>query len=221
MLQILTSPKPFFEACAGQEPSLKKPALIILLMAVLSGITGYLMGEIMGRMFSGIAAGIDMSLISAISAAGGSFLATWFMWLVAAVVLLIMVKILKGSGSFKRYAEITGYSFLPLLIGTVISVCLSLYYLPRIPVSPVKVADPGQIQAAMTSFMQNPVMQEYMLLSTVLSIIFLIWGVNICAIGLEKCCNLTSKQSLIAAGVPVALYIIYSVYTLVTTAGLI
>ncbi|WP_319580632.1 Yip1 family protein [uncultured Methanospirillum sp.] len=217
MLHILLSPKSFFETCAGSEPSLKKPAVIIFLMSILTAITGYLIGEITGKLLSGFMEGIG--LITAISTAVSSFLAPWFIWLVIAVVLMVMTRILKGTGSFKRYAEIAGYSMLPQLIGAVISVILGFWYLPRIQVSPIKVADPTQIQTLMTDFFKNPLMQEYSLLSTTLSVILLIWTANIAAIGLEKCCGLTSKQAMIAAGLPIAVYILYSLYTLITMLG--
>jgi hypothetical protein len=217
MLQILLSPKQFFETCAGFEPSLKKPALIIFLMSVFTAGSGYLLGELTGRMLSGFMEGIG--LITAVSTAVTSFLAPWFMWIITAVILMIMTKIFKGTCSFKRYAEIAGYGLLPQLIGSVISLVLAFWYLPRIQVSPIKVVDPAQIQLLMGDFLKNPLMQEYTLLSTILSVILLIWTANIAAIGLEKCCGLSSKQSLIAAGLPIALYIIYSLYTLATMSG--
>nr|WP_319537790.1 Yip1 family protein [uncultured Methanospirillum sp.] len=217
MLQILLSPKSFFETCAGSEPSLKKPALIIFLMSIFTAVSGYLIGELTGKLLSGFMEGIG--LITAISTAVTSFLAPWFIWLVIAVVFMVMTRILKGSGSFKRYAEIAGYGMLPQLIGSVISVILAFYYLPRIQVSPIKVADPTQIQTLMTDFMKNPLMQEYTLLATIMSVILLLWTANIAAIGLEKCCGLSSKQSLIAAGLPIIVYILYSIYTLSTMLG--
>jgi len=176
-----------------------------------------MVGELTGRMLSGFMEGLE--LITAISTSITSFVAVWVMWLVAAVVLMIMVKILKGTCSFKRYAEIAGYGMLPQLIGTIISTGLALWYLPKIQVSPIKGIDPIEIQAHMTDFMKNPIMQEYTILSTILSIIFLLWAANIAAIGVEKCCGLTAKQSIIAAGLPVALYIIYSLYTVASLIG--
>lgn len=217
MLNYLTSPKTFFESCSGREPSLKVPACIVLVMSILSAAAGYMIGELTGRILSGFMEG--MELITAISTSVSSFFGPWIMWLIAAVVLLIMTRILKGAGSFKRIAEITGYGMMPLLIGTVISLGMSLYYLPGIQVTPIKVADPAQIQVLMKNFMSNPAMQEFSLISTFLMIIFLLWTANICAIGLEKCCNLSVKRSLIAAGVPVVVYILYSLYTLGTVYG--
>ena len=212
MLEYLISPKTFFESCAGREPSLKVPALIILVMALLYAISGYMIGELTGRLLSGFMEG--MAFFTAISVAVGSFFAPWIMWIIAVVVLMIMIRVQKGSSSFKRVAEISGYGMVPLVIGAVISLALSLYYLPGIKVTPIKVADPEQIQVLMTNFMNNPVMQEYTLISTFVTIILLLWTANICAIGLEKCCSLSVKQSLIAVGVPVVVYILYSLYTL-------
>jgi len=215
MFEFLTSPKIFFETCAGREPSLKIPALIILLMSILSAVSGYMMGELTGRLLSGFMEGI--ALFTAISTSVIAFIGPWLIWIVIVVVLMIMIRIQKGSCSFKRVAEISGYSMFPLVIGSVISLVLSLYYLPGIKVTPIKVADPEQIQVLITNFMNNPMMQEYSLISTFLMFILLIWTANICAIGLEKCANLSVKQSLIASGIPVVLYILYSLYTLGTT----
>ena len=68
MFAFLTSPKTFFESCSGREPSLKVPAFIILVMSILSAASGFLIGELTGRILSGFMEG--MELISEISQPG-------------------------------------------------------------------------------------------------------------------------------------------------------
>lgn len=215
--EVLTNPRTFFQNVSITAPSLKIPALIILVMAVIGSISGYLMGELSGKMISGVMEGIET--ITAMSAAISTLIGTFIVWIVAAVILFALQKVMQGTGTFKRVMEISGYGMVPLLFATIITVILTGYYVPQADISPIQSSDPEEISAAAMSFMDDPALHEFSLISTIITIIFLIWVANLWSIGVESCCGLEAKKALIVAGLPVVIYIAYSLSTLLLFTG--
>jgi hypothetical protein len=212
--EIITSPRNFFETLSGEPASLKWPLLIISLMAVISAIVGWQMGELTGRLMAGLMQG--MAQITAIITAVSAFFGTFVMWLVAAVIFYVLHKLFKGTGSFTRIAQITGYGMVPQILSSLIGLLLAFYYLPQVAISPITSASasPDKINAAVQSLMQDPSLHQFTLISTILSIILFIWSANLWAFGFEACCGLDGKKAMMTAGIPVAIYIIYTLASL-------
>jgi len=205
--QLITSPRDFFASLNEQPPSLKVPILIMALMGICSAITGYMMGELTGKLLSGMMQGIGM--ITAVFSAVSSFFGPVFMWVIAAVIFFALQKFFSGTGSFKRVAEIAAYGMIPLILASMIGILLTMYFLPMIDVSPVTSSDPDQINAAVQSMLANPALHQLSLISSLLTIILLIWSANLWAFGFEICCALDTKKAFLTAGIPVLLFIIY------------
>jgi len=217
IIELLTNPRGFFGTLCKNEPSLKIPALIILVMAVLSAITGYMMGELSGKLFSSMMEGL--ATIAAVSAAITTFISTFIIWLIAAVILFGLQKIMQGTGTFKRVLEICGYGMVPLVFATIISLILSGYYLPQADINPIRSTNPEEISKAAMSMMLDPALHEFSIVSTIVSIIFLIWVASIWSIGIETCCGLPNKKALIVAGLPIVIYIAYTLSSLLLFTG--
>lgn len=209
---LITRPREFFSELSHCEPSLKWPGLIITIIAICSGIMGYQMGELTGRLFSHMMEG--MGTITAVFGAGGAFVSTFLMWIIAAVIFFIIQRLLKGTGSFTLVTEITGYGMFPMIISAIAGILLAMHYLPLADVTPVIGSDPEKINAAVQSLMTDPALHQLTLISAILGIILMIWSANIWAFGLETCCGLDSRKALIAVGIPVLIYIIYTLVTL-------
>ena len=212
IIQILTKPKEFFASCADQEPSLRWPCILITIMAVLSAIVGYQMGELTGRLLSGMMQGLG--IITSVITAVGSFFSPYIMWVIAIVIFYALQRFFKGTGSFKRVAEITGYGMLPLIFASVVGIILAMYYLPMVAIKPFFGSDPQKINAAVQGMLQDPALHQFSILSSIISIIFMIWAANLWAFGFETCCGLDSKKAMMTAGIPVLVYIIYTLATL-------
>jgi hypothetical protein len=158
IIEVLTNPRAFFGTICKQEPSLKKPALIILGMALIGSVTGYMMGELSGKLFSGMMEGL--ATIAAVSAAITTFLSTFLIWLIAAVILFGLQKVMEGTGTFKRVMEICGYGMIPLVFATIISLLLSAYYIPQADISPIRSTNPEEISKAAMSMMLDPALHD-------------------------------------------------------------
>lgn len=215
--ELLTNPRTFFASICQAEPSLKRPALFILVMAVIGSISGYMMGELSGKMLSGFMEGIET--ITAIGAAVSALIGSIIIWFIAAVILFAIQKVVQGTGTFKRVMEICGYGMIPLLFATIITVILTAYYIPQADISPVKTSDPEEISLAAMTMMNDPALHEFTLISTIITIIFLIWVANLWSIGVETCCGLSPKKALIVAALPVIIYIAYTLSSLLLFTG--
>ncbi|MDD1716054.1 MAG: YIP1 family protein [Methanolinea sp.] len=213
---LLLHPERFFAASGAGEPNLRVPALIALCGAVVSGILGYLMSEIYAEMFSaaaGAGIGAFLGIIAGISAFLG-FLVIW--WLVFAGVFFVISIPMKGKGPFTRTLANVGYGLVPTVIGSVLTLVLSFLYLPRVHVIlPRNLQDPAALTQAMTGIMQDPVMREFTMVSSLISILFLIWSANIWIFGIRQARELTTRNAVITVILPVAVYIAYMIYTLI------
>lgn len=217
IIELLSNPRAFFGSICKNEPSLKIPALIILFMAIISSVSGYMMGELSGRIFSGMMEGI--ATITAITAAAATFVSVLIIWLVAAAILFGLQKALQGNGSFRRVMEICGYGMVPLVFSTIILLLLSGYYIPQADISPVRSANPEVISKAAATMMQDPALHELSIISLLVTIIFLVWVASNWSIGIETCSGLSTKKALIVAGLPVLIYIVYALASLLLYTG--
>ena len=217
IIELLSNPRAFFGSICKNEPSLKIPAIIILFMAIISSVSGYMMGELSGRIFSGMMEGI--ATITAITAAAATFVSVLIIWLVAAAILFGLQKALQGNGSFRRVMEICGYGMVPLVFSTIILLLLSGYYIPQADISPVRSANPEVISKAAATMMQDPALHELSIISLIVTIIFLVWVASNWSIGIETCSGLSTKKALIVAGLPVLIYIVYALASLLLYTG--
>lgn len=217
IIELLSNPRAFFGSICKNEPSLKIPALIILLMAIISSVSGYMMGELSGRIFSGMMESI--ATITAVTAAAATFVSVLIIWPVAAAILFGLQKTLQGNGSFRRVMEICGYGMFPLVFSSIILLLLSGYYIPQADISPVRSANPEVISKAAATMMQDPALHELSIISLIVTIIFLVWVASNWSIGIETCSGLSTKKALIVAGLPVLIYIVYALASLLLYTG--
>jgi hypothetical protein len=217
IIELLSNPRAFFGSICKNEPSLKIPALIILFMAIISSVSGYMMGELSGRIFSGMMESI--ATITAVTAAAATFVSVLIIWPVAAAILFGLQKTLQGNGSFRRVMEICGYGMFPLVFSSIILLLLSGYYIPQADISPVRSANPEVISKAAATMMQDPALHELSIISLIVTIIFLVWVASNWSIGIETCSGLSTKKALIVAGLPVLIYIVYALASLLLYTG--
>ena len=199
MIEILTNPDKFFEVKKEEEVSLKIPALIVLIIGIISGIGAYFMGGLTAEMLSGTLppeAQAFLSFIS-ISTAIAAVIFSLILWVVVAALSFGISYLFKGEGKFKRTLEFVGYGFIPMIISGIISAIL-MYNIVSTAHIPV-VTDPALIEGALEPLMKDPLMQ----LSFIIGILFMLWSANIWVFGLKHARNLTTKNALISVGIPI------------------
>ena len=208
LVTLVTDPRAFFEALEGGPVSLRVPALIVFIVGVLGAITGYQMSSVVINALDipgmeGL--GGVMGAIGAISA----LIVVFLFWVIYTAVFFVISMAFKGRGDFNRLLAYVGYGHLPQIIGGAVSLVLTWSYLSNLRVP--SLTDPAAIQEWTQSLLQNPTMQ----LASAVGLLFLLWSANIWIFGVRTGRKLSTRDAAITVGVPVLLYILYTVYTLV------
>jgi hypothetical protein len=213
---LLIRPERFFAARAAEAPDFRIPAIIVLCGAAISAAAAFMMSDLYAQMFAGAAIGGMGTFLGAISAVSAfvGFIIIW--WLVMAGVFFLISMVFDGKGAFQRTLVNVGYGLLPLVIGSVFTLALTLYYMPRVVVPSVRnLQDPSAIQQAILGLMHDPAMREFTQISGIITIIFLIWAANIWIFGVRQARELTLRNAAITVLIPVVISIAYTVFTLV------
>ena len=218
---LLFRPDTFFRRVVAEPESLKIPALIVIAGGIIAAAAAYVVAGTYSKMFEA-AAGAGMASFIGLAGAVSAFImfvVIW--WIIFAGAFTVISLVFKGSGSFKRTLQCTGYGLLPVVIGSIISLFVALYYVPMIQ-APVltSFSDPAAIQRAVEGVFQDPAFREFTLISTAISIIFLAWSANLWIFGMQHARNLPLKQAAVTVLVPVVIYIVYILLTVTRGTGM-
>ncbi|MHC1574546.1 MAG: YIP1 family protein [Candidatus Methanogasteraceae archaeon] len=199
MTNVLTNPDQFFAELSTRDESLKTPFLIVLTIAIIAAISAAMMASAVASLLPTEAAAFA-GIGAAIGAIGG-LIVQFVMWLLYAGVFYVISMLFNGEGSFKRCLEFIGYGFIPSIIGAIIGLGVMMTVLPTIEFS---IENPELFQQTL---MSNPTMQA----SAILGIFLTLWSANIWIFGIKHARNLSTRDALITVGVPVGLYLLYSI----------
>jgi len=211
----LFNPDAFFGNAAKGSESLRTPALILLACAVLAAAQGFLVGGPVARLMEGAmpSAGTIILLAAAIV----PLIVTFVVWVLWTGVIYAISLGFKGTGSFRKLLECTGYGFIPQLIGAIITVAVALVYIPLVAVpqiTPAALQNPEAIQAATKALMHDPAMAAFTQTAAVVGIVFLLWSANIWIFAAKQARRLSLRDAAICVFIPVLVYILYTIYTL-------
>ncbi|RPI40724.1 MAG: YIP1 family protein [Methanoregulaceae archaeon] len=215
LIDILVRPDAFFSSVMAEKESLKIPALIILSGGIVAAITGYLMGGLSAKMMAGVMPGLEV--VITLSATAGALIGTFIFWLVASGIFYLISSLLKGQGSFTRVLEVIGYGYLPQIAGSIITLVAAVLYIPKITVPTLTKAaleDPAMIEQVTKAFMHDPAMMELTQITTLVSIVFMLWSAHIWIFGIKHARGLSPRNAAICVGVPIVLYVVYLTYNL-------
>jgi len=212
---VLIRPDAFFSALVTEKESLKIPSLIILAGGIVAAIYGYLLGGLTAKMMAGVMPGMDTIII--LSATAGALIMTFIFWLIVAGVFYLFSSVFKGEGSFNRVLEVVGYGYLPQIAGSLITIVAAIVYIPRITVPALTQAaleDPTMIAQVTKAFMHDPAMMELTQITSLITLVFLLWSANIWIFGVKHARRLSPQNAAICVGVPVVMYVLYTIYKL-------
>jgi hypothetical protein len=199
MTNVLTNPDQFFSELSAKDTKLMTPTGIVLVAAIIAAISAVMMADVVISTLPE-----EVAVFSSIGAAIGAivgFIMQFIMWLLYAGVFYVISIFFSGVGSFKRCLEFIGYGFIPLIIGAIIGLVAMMTVFPTIEFS---VENPELFQQAL---MSNPTLQA----SAVTGAFLTLWSANIWIFGIKHARNLSTQNALITVGVPVGLYLLYSI----------
>jgi hypothetical protein len=279
ILDILLRPDAFFRDATGEEESLKIPALIILIGAIIGSATAYFMAGPTAQMMDGITPGLGS--ITLVMALVMSFIGVFFSLIflaeiffiismalrnelvpgfnrefiasvlgVAGLLVVIVTSLLEKNVSatpdtvtliisllpvvgilaiivsififlsnerFQRPLEFIGYGYIPQVAGSLITLVAVYTYVPRITVpvlTKTVLENPSALQAAMKTLMHDPAMVELTQITTLITIVFLLWSANIWIFGMKHSRQLSPRDAALCVGIPVVAYVLFMIYNL-------
>jgi hypothetical protein len=215
LIDILIRPREFFQYAITEKESLKIPGLIVFALGIVSAVYAYLIGSLTGKMMAGLIPGMES--IIAVSTILGALLGIFVFWGIWTGVFYLISSLFKGTGTFKRSLEFTGYGYLPQIFGAILIVIVAIQYIPRVIVPEISTAasqDPQLLQDAVKALMHDPAMMEMTQIISIISIVFLLWSANIWIFGMRNARQLSERDSALCVGIPVVVYILYMIYTM-------
>ena len=210
LLRVLLDPGHFFEARMQGGPSLKVPALIALVIALIGAVSTIPMMDITMAMLPAEMQGLG--LLIAVFSAAIAFVGGFLAWIIYGVVFYIVSMIFKGQGSLSRTLEFTGYGLIPQVFGGIIGTYFSYRLLSGLHIPPM--TSPEQMVAfsenLVTILTTDPLAQ----IAGIVTILFMVWSANIWIFGMKYARNLSTRDAALTVGIPVGLYILYLLITL-------
>lgn len=185
LINVLVAPKRFFGALGAGKEKIGLPALIVLVSALIAGVAGYLVAASLSIDVPDVNSA-TLSLIIGISAAFIVIVTMFVVWVIMALVLHVIAKILGGTGSFKSTLAAAGYGTFPQIISGLVTVAVLLVYHP----------DMGTL--ASTGLKALGTVNPFLAVTAVVGIIVLIWSVVIETYGLAYAHDLSIKKALVA-----------------------
>jgi len=215
LIDVLFRPDDFFSYLKTKSESLKIPALIILAGGMVAAIYGYLMAGLSAKMMANVMPGME-SIIS-LAAIPVTVIMTFIIWLIVAVVFYLISFLFKGEGSINRVLEVVGYGYLPQIAGSLITAVIAFIYIPKITVPTLTMAqlqDPAIAAEVTKAFAHDPAMMMLTQITTLVSIVFMLWSAHIWIFGIKHARGLSPRDAAICVGVPIVLYVLYMTYNL-------
>jgi hypothetical protein len=212
---LLVHPGAFFQDALKEKESLKIPGLIVAILGIVSAVYAYLIGELTGRMLAGMLPGMES--IIAISSIFVAVILVFLFWVIWTGVFYVISSVFKGKGSFTRSLEFVGYGYLPQILGVLLTIIVALQYLPRVVVPQITSAmaqNPQMIIDATNALRHDPAMMEMTQITSVISIVFLLWSANIWIFGMRGARELSERDSALCVGIPVVVFILYIIFTM-------
>ncbi len=215
LIDVLLRPGEFFSRLMTETENFNLPLLILLAGGIVSAGYGYLIGEVSGRMMGEAIPGTG-EIITIVTIIGG-LVGVFIFWILWSAVIYLISMACKGDGSFNRTLQVIAYGYIPQVIGSVITLVVALEYVPKIVVPKISSAmmqDPVAMQQAMAGLMHDPAMVEMTQITTLITIVFLLWSANIWIFGIQHARKLSMRNAAICVGLPVIAWILYMIYTL-------
>lgn len=202
ILEVLHDPGSFYERDEAAS-SVAVPAAVVVALAAIGGVTGWLSWQTTSTMF----ARMDGGGSGVAQAVGGvtvvvSLLGPFVSWLLYAGAFHAMGRLLQGEGSFRATFVFTGWGFLPRLLAAVVNLAATWHVLGAVSV-PTEVT-PASMQAYSSQVQSHPAT----LAATVVGVAVLLWSAYVWTHAVEAAHDLEREDAAIAVGVPVAIALI-------------
>lgn len=228
---LLTDPDAFFRE-RSEDPSIVPPLAIVTLIAVVGSFATLVQNETIVSAFrpvietalenssenmseSDIQDAVDFAVQAyLVFSYGAALIGPYFFWLLYAAVFHGISVVFDGEGSFGRTLRFVGWGRLPMLVASVVTLLVNVYYYEIVGVDvPSDVSAENQFEA----FQELGPPTEIQLLTTVVGILLTLWAAYIWVYGMKHARNLSRREALLTVSVPVLISLLLQIQTLFAT----
>ncbi len=205
VLRLLTNPNRFFKR-EVESPRVLIPAVIVLIIGIISAIASLPMSRLTDSMLSGSAAGLGQILQA--FAVVVSIVIPFVAWVLYALVFHAIASVgFDGDGDLKTVFSITGWGFAPQIVNAIIAAVVNYYVLSGVQLP----QDPQQAASKLQSLQSQPIFTVLSLLA----IAFLLWRAYLWTFGVKHTYDLSLRQAAVTVAVPVGLVVLVHLLGLV------
>ena len=194
VLDLLTNPDAFF-AERSENPSLIRPAVIVLLVALVGVVSSY---PVIQATISALPpeAGTFVTVIQVVGAVVG-VMVSFVIWMLYAVVFRgIAYVVFDGDGSFRDVLALVGWGFVPAVFGSIVSAVVNFVVFSGVQFPD----DPAQV----AQFVQELQSRPEFLVAGVLGIVFLLWSAFLWTFAVRCAEGLDLREAALTVAGPVA-----------------
>ncbi len=203
MIGTIKSPKNAMNSIA-ERPMIEEAVMIVGIYAVLGAASAYLQSSRVTYVFEGFGNMPMQSMITIFSVVG-AVISPFLIWLVGTGIVHLISMALGGEGRFyPQMMTVVGYSFIPMLFGSIIALALLLMMEPM--TITVSATNPKVPQGIYNS--------PYIIASGVIGMLMQVWGAAIIFFGVQSAHRLTPSKSAIAAGIPLAIGVVFLILSM-------
>lgn len=197
---VLTDPEEFF-AERADDPALRGPALVVLVVGVLGLLSAV---PVLLLVLRGVPSGAR-AIVGAGLAIGAVFglVGPFVVWLLYAIVFYAISIAFDGTGTFRELFALTGWGFLPRVLGAAISAVVLF-------VAIGSVGTPESAEA-MRQFGQQLRTSPLVRASTVVGIAITLWSAYVWTHAVAAARDLSVRAAAVTVGIPVLVSIVWSV----------
>jgi hypothetical protein len=209
---LLFDPNSFFREKSRNNVDFKYPVLITLVIAIIAMVSSFLVMN----MFRGLLPSDMNSYMSATAILFGTIgglIGAFLNWFILAGILYSISYVFNSKGSFKRTLEFIGYGFVPITFSSLINAVVMYKLTASVDFS----SQDSQFitRGIQQMFSNNPLFYT----SQIIGILCLLLSAYIWVFALLYARNMSIKNATLTVSIPVGLYIVYQLYSLLFTLG--
>jgi len=211
MLEVLTDPNGFFRRKSNAEVEFKTPLIIIAVLGIIAAINMIIIAPaILEPLYQSLDMPESAGTVIVAFIAIVAFLWNFVMWGIYSGIFYAISMPFDGEGSFKRVLEFVSYGLIPLIPSSLIGIFFSNRIYSNIDWSAIDWTSQEAQLLVQEKVLSDPSLQ----ISGIIGILFLLWSANIWIFAMVHSRNLSVKDAAITVGVPILIYILYTLYQL-------
>jgi len=203
-MKLITNPNAFFEELKQKKVRIRKLMVVVLALAILISVYQYILISKLSQAFPAEIA--QFFLVGAYIGIIGSFIGMFAVWLILAVIMHGISAFFDGKGSFRRTFEFVGYGFLPSLVGSAVTVPLSLNYILNAEIPKFSLAQLQQNPKIVKTIMLSQLPKSLLYSNIIINLAVTAWSLTIWTFAVKHARDIELKKAFVSALIPTLLF---------------